>query len=39
MVAGDLDCSFWSFLEGSLNKTANEYWIEVAIPHVLSPKL
>jgi len=26
------------FLEGCLDKTANEYWTEVAIPHVLSSK-
>jgi len=24
------------FLEGRLDKTTNEYWTEVAIPHVLS---
>jgi len=28
-----LDC-----LEGRLDKTTNEYWTEVAIPHVLSSK-
>lgn len=28
----------WLDLEGCLDKTANEYWTEVAIPHVLSSK-
>jgi hypothetical protein len=29
---------FKDSLEGCLNKMANEYWTEVAIPHVLSSK-